>query len=212
MSKVDRKLKRVLRAIVVASLWVTAGAIALPALAQDLDGRPVVAVDRDPAKDGFSITSRVGVAPFNAYYLGVTASLALRLDFTRFFGWEVVDGTYVIPLNKDLTTQLADRYGVNPQRIEKSLWLATSHLSYRPLFGKLLLFGEFVREFDLYFLLGGGTMQTSERTVYGASYGVEVRGRITPSVALIAGVRSLYPFHPQTQHFTAFQTGLGLLF
>ena len=96
MSKVDSKLKRVLRAIIATSLWAAAGSLASPALAQDLDGRPVVAVDRDPAKDGFSITSRVGAAPFNAYYLSVTASLALRLDFTRFFGWEIVDGTYVI--------------------------------------------------------------------------------------------------------------------
>jgi len=183
----------------------------LQAFGQELDGTPVKAVDRDPAKDGFSVNARMGLAPFNAYHLGVTASISLKLDFTRTFGWEIVDGTYVIPIKKDLTTELADKYSVNPKRIETASWLAVSHLSYRPLFGKLLLFGDFVREFDFSLLFGGGLMQTSDRSLYGISYGAEARVRATPSVVLVTGVRSFFPIKNDAQHFTSFQSGLGLL-
>jgi hypothetical protein len=87
-----------------------------------------------------------------------------------------------------------------------------SHIAYRPLFGKLLLFGDFVREFDVTALLGGGSYQTSERTLYGASYGLETRGIIYSSVGLVVGVRSFYPFKGDAQHFTAFQSGLAIQF
>ena len=126
-----------------------------------LDGITVEAVEtyRNPRQLEVAIGG--GIYPLDPYYLGFSVNGSFCYYFSTSFAWEIVGGSYAFSVQKDLTSQLADKFGVNPQVIEKLEYTADTSLVLVPTYGKSVLFKSFLQNFRTALLLGGGIVKTS---------------------------------------------------
>ena len=128
--------------------------INISAAAATLDGVPVDAVDNYPEAHPTEVDIGLGLLPLNPYYNGVSLGLGLTRHFSRNWAWEILSAHYVFPFQTGLTSELADRYFVNPETIEKLQYDLSSNVSYTIAYGKILLFEDYIRSFRASVFLG----------------------------------------------------------
>lgn len=138
-----------------------------------LDGVPIETVEELPGLRAHEIRLGVGLFPFNAYYNGVMVDGGYTYRFNNDWAWEVANFSQAFTVDKGLTAELANKYHVNPDQIERLKFMASTTASYTLANGKMLLLRESIRSFRASLLLGPGLVATDTNNYLAASYGLK---------------------------------------
>ena len=106
----------------------------------------------------------VGVLPLDAFYKGVSASVAYTAHFTDTFAWTVGRGLYSYNLNTGLRGQLENQFGVAPTEFEEVEWMVGSDLVWSPWYGKTSFLNQSVTHFDVSLVAGGSVLRMVDRS------------------------------------------------
>ncbi len=176
-----------------------------------MDGVPIEAVEgyKNPNTNEVGLTT--GVFPFNPYYSGFAVSGSYTRYFSESLGWEVVHVTGSFNVQKNLTAELAEVYGVNPERIEKLSVILTTHAKWVFLYGKAALLKRVIQYYRASLLGGGGLVTTTVESRLGFSMGVAFDGYLGPSLSWKLEIRNFIAV-PRVTNFVSFGVGIGLSF
>ncbi len=180
-------------------------------LMKPLDGVPIEAVEtyNNPKNSELSIS--MGYFPFNPYYNGLSLSGGYTYRFSQNFAWEVLHGDYVFAFDKGLTTELADRYGVNPTSIETLKYLVSTNGTYTFAYGKFVLFKDYIRYFRASLLFGVGLAQTNLRSGVSGNTGLKFDVFTSDTFSWHIEVRDAY-IVPNTDNNCSFTLGPSVSF
>lgn len=136
-----------------------------------LDGIVVEAVESYPNPLGSEFGLGVGLYPFNAYYMGILFNGSYLHQISRTWGWEVANISYAYSYEKSLTTELADRFAVNPSRIDRLSFVLSSNMHRNLANGKFVFGGDHIRYFTLTAIGGLGMVKTTFKNSVSADLG-----------------------------------------
>lgn len=127
-----------------------------------LDGSKVSAIEYSLPADQHAFNFGTELYPFNPYYNGIGAFLSYQYYLDKNLSWEVIRCTYIFSVQTDLTSQLAEKYEVAPEKIDRLFWMIKSNLKYYLVYGKSLLSDEFINHFRVAFIGGAGVAFTKD--------------------------------------------------
>lgn len=174
-----------------------------------LDGVTIEAVETYLNENHHDLALGVGVLPFNSYYNGFALNGGYTYFFTKNIGWEVVGGSYVYTVKTDLSSELAEDYGVNPKKIERVKFLFSTNGVYSYSYGKVLLADEFIRYFRGQLLLGPGLVSTTERSAAAANVGTRFVFGVKNASSWYLEFRDMMTLSGKTEFYPAFNVGMG---
>lgn len=111
-----------------------------------------------------------GAWPLQPYYNGFSLGANYTYYFNKTHAWEVLNASYLYTVDTGLTTELADRYKVDPKTIQRVNFIVSSNYMYNFAYGKFIFFGENIRYFRSYVLMGPALVSSNQ----GANAGVTV--------------------------------------
>jgi hypothetical protein len=158
-----------------------------------LDGAVIQAVEKYVNPSNHEIALSVGAYPFNPYYLGFEGSASYTYYFDESWAWEVVHGTYVFPVNKDLQNELAD-LGYTPQQVNHLNFLVSTSAEYIFAYGKALFFKDAIRYFRASGLLGAGIAGEDLDTKLAINQGLKFEFYVASSFSWKLEVRNSFTF------------------
>ncbi len=176
-----------------------------------LDGIPIETVEELPGIRAHEIRLGVGLFPFNAYYNGVTVDGGYTYRFSNDWAWEVANFSQAFTVDKGLTAELANKYHVNPDQIERLRFLASTAAVYTLANGKMLLLKDSIRSFRASLLLGPGLVATDANNYLAASYGLKLEFFNSEAFALKFDIRDSLTFS-NTRNYVTFSIGSGIRF
>lgn len=194
------------------SVWLAASLGSWTAQAQSIDGVPLTALENFPEQRRNALSLEVGYLPFNTYYTGLSAVAGFTRVFSTSWSWEIFSGQYVFPFQTDVTSELAEKYYVNPKSIERLSYTVSSNIQWTAFYGKSLWLGEFIRHFRGSFFVGPAFHATTETSGYGASFGFHLETFVKPSLAWILAARDTLRITPSTRNDLAFTAGTRVSF
>ncbi len=156
---------------------------------KNLDGITVEAVETYRNPRSLELAAGAGIYPLDPYYLGFGLSAGLTYYLSTSFAWEVLNASYAFSVQKDLTSQLAQDFGVNPQVIERLEYTVSSNLVLIPSYGKTVLFRSFLQNFRSSFLAGAGLVKTSISSFPCVTFGFRTDTYITDAFSWRMEVR-----------------------
>jgi hypothetical protein len=138
---------------------------------QPLDGVKMEALEtyRNPRSSQFEVG--VSLWPLNPYYNGLGVDLGYVRVFDKTSSWEIVHGTYIYTVDKGLSSELAERYKVAPDQIERLNYVLSSNYEYTFAYGKMILLKEHFRYFRSHFLVGPALAITNMNANIGLQIG-----------------------------------------
>ena len=136
-----------------------------------LDGVPIEAVEDYPGQHKNQVGLGLGLYPFNAYYLGLIVNANYIQHLKRNLAWEILNVSYAYSIQNSLTTELADRFAVNPIEIKRLDFLVSSNAHFGLLDGKFVLLEENIRYFKTSGILGLGLAKTNQDASFTANFG-----------------------------------------
>jgi outer membrane beta-barrel protein len=139
-----------------------------------LDGVPIDAVETYNNPKAHELSVGMEYFPFNPYYNGLAMSAGYSYRLSQTFAWEILHADYVFAFDKGLTTELADKYSVNPQTIDTLKYMISTNGIYTFSYGKFVLLGDYIRYFRSSVIFGVGLAQTSARSSMSASTGLRL--------------------------------------
>jgi hypothetical protein len=142
--------------------------------AKPLDGVNLEAVETYAEPRTNEIGLGVGIYPFDAYYYGLSLNAGFTMHFSRNFAWEIINAQYFFGFQKNLTTELADVYSVNPTSIPELNYIVSTNGAYSFSYGKSVLFEDFIRYFRDSVLFGLGAVKTTDSTSFAINTGIKV--------------------------------------
>lgn len=161
-------------------------------------------------------TSELGIGatiyPFNSYFNSFGASLNYTHYFGETYAWEVLNANYHFSVRKDLATDLAENFGVNPREIETLNFNLSSNFMYVFSYGKLILFKKHIRHFRLSTLAGLGAVTTSAATNIAANAGLRFDLYISGSFSMRLDIRENFAFGNVMKNYMIFGLGTGIAF
>lgn len=177
-----------------------------------LDGVVIEALEtyRNPKVNQLGLN--LGVWPFNAYYTGFSLTGDYTYLFDKTYAWEVVQGTYLYTVDKNLTSQLAQNYGVNPIRIERINYALSSNILYYHSYGKFILLKEYIRYFRSAFLGGVGLVSTNFQSNVALSLGWKFEVHVNDAYSWNVDIRDLMTFSGEITNNVAFNFGAAYSF
>lgn len=176
-----------------------------------MDGVTIEAVESYLNDDPHRFDLGIGIFPFNPYYNGFSLSTSYSYYFLKDFAWEVLHYDYVHSIKTDTTSELAEEYGVNPEKIEKLESILSTNAKYVFAYGKLLFANRFIRYFRVSALSGFGIVNTSERTGQAVSFGLQLELYVNDFLSWEFEHRNVYDFSNQ-EKYPSFHTGFGMSF
>ncbi len=187
-----------------------------PALADDaagnkdrLDGLEIEAFESYALPRRFEIAIGTSLYPLNAYYTGFGINGGVTFYFSNTFGWEILNASYAFTVDKALSSQLAEDFGVAPASIERLNYLASSSLVFVPTFGKTVLFGKYIQYFRTGLTLGATYVKTSQVSGPGVAFGARFDTYIGESFSWRLEVRD--HFIPSgSKHFLSLGFGTAI--
>ena len=126
------------------------------------------------------------VLPQHAFYKAAGLELSFTHHFTHFFGWEPIRASLTTRWETHLRKLLMEQWDAEPEDFEEITFLYTSHLHFKPFYGKLAMMNRGLIRAEAYFLLGGGIAFTTWRRVPVASLSVGIRLYMSPRWSLKA--------------------------
>ncbi len=150
------RVGRMLRACAILSVASLAAGTATVAVAQNESTRlATVAVQNRRHLESHEFGVAIGVLPLDAFTKGLTISLAYTYHFDETFAWEMLQGTYSIPIRTPLNDDL-EALDIRPTPFEVVQAYATSNFVFKPIYWKgawlngSLIYGE------IFMTVGGG--------------------------------------------------------
>ena len=140
--------------------------------AQRMDGVPLEAVETFPNLKNHEVSLGAGIYPFNAYNYDLAVGAGYTYHFSNTFAWEVVHGDQYFSVAKGLTSELADKYKVNPATIEKVQTNISTNVVFYFLNGKFAFLKDTIRYFRTGLLTGPSLVLTDQRNGLGVDLGL----------------------------------------
>lgn len=181
----------------------------LAAEPKPMDGVNIEAVETYPNVHRHELGLGVGLYPFNAYYMGVLLTGSYLYNFNPTFSWEVLNLNYAYSVQNDLTTELADRYRVNPQTIKRLQLLMSTNIQYTILNGKFVALADYIRYFRTSAIGGLGLVNTREASTAAPIFGLRFQIYTGERFSWNFDVRDAIAVTGLTNYVT-FTMGLGL--
>lgn len=178
--------------------------------ARPLDASPVRSVERVVFPGAHEVGLGAGIYPFDPFFFGFTASADYTYWFSGDWAWEILHGTYVFSVDKNLTIDLADNYQVNPQEIIRLQYLADTNLQYAFAYGKSIFGGTVIRYFRASALGGFGVLRVSDLTRPAAAMGVKIDLYVTRTVSMRVEVRNSTALSGGFSSYPRFELGVGI--
>jgi outer membrane beta-barrel protein len=182
-----------------------------PSHPKTLDGVYIQAVETYINPRKHEIAFGVGMFPLDAYYNGFSGNIGYTHYLGNTLAWEVLNGSMVFSVQKDLTSQLAAKYGVNPERIEKLEYVASTGLVYTFTYGKSVLFKKILQYSRSGLIVGMGMVKTSVQSRIAAMLGLRFDGHINDTFSWRLEVRDNITV-TGVNHFPSFSLGTGVYF
>lgn len=129
---------------------------------KNLDGVKIEAVEGYPNRKLHEGYLGLGAYPFNAYYTGLSLNGGYIYHFNQKWGWEVLKADYFFTFDSDLRSQLADRFNVGPEQINRIEYMLSSNAHFDFVNGKFVFLENFIRHFRATLIGGGGLLKTSQ--------------------------------------------------
>jgi hypothetical protein len=178
--------------------------------AKPLDGVNLEAVETYAEPRTNEIELGVGIYPFDAYYYGLSLNAGFTMHFSRNFAWEIIHAQYFFGFQKNLTTELADVYSVNPTTIPELNYIVSTNGEYSFSYGKSVLFEDFIRYFRDSVLYGLGAVKTTDTTSFAVNVGLKVEMFTTENFSWQFEARDSLAF--SGNNYLTFILGTGLSF
>lgn len=153
----------------------------------------------------------IGIYPFDAYYYGLSVNAGYTYHQSRTLAWEVIHAQYFFSFQKDLTTELADRFSVDPTVIPKLNYIVSTDVQYVFAYGKMAMMEEYIRYFRASAMGGVGAIKTSDQTRFGVLLGVKFETFTRDSFSWTFEVRDTLAV-PGFNNFMTFIVGTGISF
>jgi outer membrane beta-barrel protein len=176
-----------------------------------IDGVQMEAVENYINPRSSEINLGIGVYPFDAYYYGLSINGGYTYHMSRNFAWEILNAQYFFSFQKTLTTELADRYKVDPTTITTLNYILTSDVQYVFAYGKFALLEDLIRYFRASVLLGGGIVKTSANNSVAGTTGLKFEVFTKESFSWTFEARDAVAFSGMNNYLT-FILGTGLSF
>ncbi len=126
-----------------------------------LDGVMIESVETYPNPQTHQFGIGIGLYPNDPYYTGLLISANYTYHFNPILSWEVANVSYAYSVQNSLTTELAEKYNVNPKKIKRLEFLLSSDFLYNIVNGKFVLAKEFIRYFKIDALGGIGLVNSN---------------------------------------------------
>ena len=163
----------------------------LPGL-HPLDGVNIEAVEtyQNPKKQ--QIDFGLAVLPLDPYYNGFAIDLGYNYYFGKTYSWQILDVNYIYSVNKGLTSQLAQTYGVNPKSIERLTFIVSSNIQYVHAYGKFVFMKEVIRYFRSSVVFGPAYVTSNKRGTVGFNLGWRFETFVNDDFSWILQIRDVY--------------------
>jgi hypothetical protein len=181
----------ILAALSVSSLVVFAAATSSPGV-QPLDGVNIEAIETYQNPKTQQLDFGLSVLPLDPYYNGFAIDLGYSVYFGKTFSWQVANIDYVYGVDKGLTSQLAQNYSVQPQRIERLNLVASSNFQFVHAYGKFVFLKEYIRYFRSALLLGPAFVRSNLRSSVGANLGWRFEVFVNNDFSWVLQIRDIY--------------------
>ncbi|GEM_PF-2138219 len=126
-----------------------------------MDGVAIEAIEHYPNFNNQEYKFGVSLFPFNPYYNGLGVNAGYSYGYNKSLIWDVISVSYVFTVNKGLSSELAEDFGVNPKLIEKLKYVVSSDCRYVHSFGKTIFLEKYIQSYRSSFLLGLANATTS---------------------------------------------------
>ena len=137
-----------------------------------LDGVTIEAVESYPNPRNNEAGLGIGLYPFNPYYTATLINFNYLFNISRIMQWEILNANYAYTFDKGITTELADRFGVNPKVIDRLQFMISSNVLFSHSNGKFVFRGDNIRYFRSSAITGLGLVNTSQRSNIVVNIGV----------------------------------------
>jgi outer membrane beta-barrel protein len=180
-----------------------------------LDKVPIEALEtyKNPQNHLFSVGG--AIYPFDPYHFNFCVSAFYTYYFGRTWGWEILNGAYAFSVRKELMDQLAAEFGKSAEdRTEQIQYVISSNLSYTLLYGKNILFENYIRHYRMMLLFGPGVINTSQHEIAPtANLGLRLEQFITDWASWTLDIRNTIAFTREDEEFEnylGFNLGLAV--
>lgn len=181
-----------------------------PKTPKPLDGVLVEAVEDyiNPKTSSFFIG--VGIYPFDAYYNDISVNAGYNYRINQTWSWDIINASYFIPFDRDLESQLADKFGVAPTSIEKLQYIVASNVVFTHTYGKFLFLEDYIRYFRASVFLGAGLVNTTQQSEAAGNFGARFELFHGDSFAWVIDVRDALTI--KDEGYVTFTFGSGFSF
>lgn len=176
-----------------------------------LDGVYIEAVENYPNLLNQEIGLGLGVFPTKPYYTAFSVYGDYVRYFSTTFAWEVINASGAFTVDTDLTSQLAQKYSVNPSTIDRLQATFSSNLIFIHAHGKVLFLNQYIRYFRSMLLGGMGVVTTSNESRVAASVGIRFDAFVTDSFSWKLEVRDMITISG-LENFAVVTLGTGISF
>jgi hypothetical protein len=136
-----------------------------------LDGVNVEALESYQNPKAQQLDFGLSLFPLDPYYNGFAIDVGYSHYYSKTFFWQILNADYVYTVDKGLSSQLAQNYGVNPQSIERLNYLFTSNLGYVHAYGKFIFAKQYIRYFRSSVLIGPAFVASNQEASIGINLG-----------------------------------------
>jgi outer membrane beta-barrel protein len=140
--------------------------------------------------------------PFNAYYHGFGINSGYTYHFNNTHAWELINATYFFTFDKSLTTQLAQNFNVNPDRINRIEYQVMTNGVFDLTKGKFVLLKDYIRYFSSSLVYGLGAIKTKSDTSFAANFGFKFAVLMSNSFLWSFELRDALAFSGFTNYVT----------
>lgn len=170
-------------------LFVAALVLILPAFAfaqhEELENPgALVAIQERKFQLRHELTLAGGVLPGDAFYKGLTGTVAYTAHFNDHFAWQVGRGTYSYNLATGLREQLERDFDVLPTAFDEVLWAVGSDLVFKPFYGKFAVMNRHVVYLEAFALAGASAVSLTNGIRPAADVGLGLRLFLNQNVSV----------------------------
>jgi outer membrane beta-barrel protein len=177
-----------------------------------LDGVLIEAVENYPNPKRNELGLQLGLLPFKSYYNGFALTGDYIYYFNKTIAWEVINASYAFTVGTNLTTQLADKYGVAPNQIEQVQFLVSTNIMYVFTHGKTVFLDDLIRYFRASVIGGVGLANTNLQSEFGLNVGLRIDAYINDNFSLKLEFRDMITLTSGIDSFGVFSLGTGINF
>lgn len=159
-----------------------------------LDGVRIQAVEtyQNPKKQ--QLDFGLGLWPMDPYFNGFSVDVGYNRFFNKTYAWEVAHIDYIYSVDTGLTSQLADRWSVSPQTINRLNFVFSSNLRYTLAYGKFVFMTKYIKYFRASVLAGPAFVLASQGSSVGLGAGFRFETFVNNDFSWKVEVRDIYAF------------------